>query len=252
MKKIKTGMIFRVFLCIIGAFFLANSVVLFFISNFQMGVLLEFLLGAVLFLCGIFFGKLSLKAPVWLKLVCAALAVSVCASGVFLVGNGINDTADYDEDVIIVLGAGVKGTRVGNNLKRRLDAAFAYYEKNNEVLIVVSGGKGPQESVTEAFAMEEYLLEKGVPQAKILKEEEASSTYENFLFSKKLLDERFENGFSACFVTNDFHVFRAGGIAQKAGFEKINHIHSSTNKFTVISNTLRECLAVVKFAVLGR
>lgn len=245
-------MIFRVFLCIIGAFFLANSVVLFFISNFQMGVLLEFLLGAVLLLCGIFFEKLSLKAPVWLKLVCTALAVSVCASGVFLVGNGINDTADYDEDVIIVLGAGVKGTRVGNNLKRRLDAAFAYYEKNNEVLIVVSGGKGPQESVTEAFAMEEYLLEKGVPQAKILKEEEASSTYENFLFSKKLLDERFENGFSACFVTNDFHVFRAGGIAQKAGFEKINHIHSSTNKFTVISNTLRECLAVVKFAVLGR
>jgi uncharacterized SAM-binding protein YcdF (DUF218 family) len=252
MKRIKNGTIFRVFLCIIGAGFLANSIILLFISNFHMGVLLEFLLGVVLFSGGIFFEWISLKAPVWLKLVCAALAVSVCAAGVFLVGNGMNDTADYDEDVIIVLGAGVNGTKVGNNLKRRLDAAFAYYEKNNDVIIVVSGGKGPQEDVTEAFAMEEYLLKKGVSKAKILKEEKSSSTYENFLFSKKILDEKLEKGFSACFVTNDFHVFRALGIAKKAGFEKINHIHSSTNKFTVISNTLRECLAVAKFAVLGR
>lgn len=252
MKKIRKRTVIRVLLYVFGIFLLLNSAVLFVISNIHTGVFAEFIFGAAFLLCGIFFEKFTHKTPVWLKFTCVAIVAAVCAATLFLLSHGASDTAKYDEDVLVVLGAGVHGTEVGENLRRRLDSAIAYHKKNPDALIVVSGGMGPQEEITEAQAMEDYLIFLGVPQEKILKEDKASSTYENFVFSKKLLDERFEEEYTVSFVTNEFHIYRAHGIAKRAGFKRITHIHAPTNAFTVISNGMRECLAVAKFALTGR
>ena len=58
------------------------------------------------------------------------------------------------------------------------------------MLIVVSGGQGPQETVTEAEAMRRYLVSCGVAEDHIVKEERATSTLENLQFSDALLRER--------------------------------------------------------------
>ncbi len=252
MKKIRKRTVIRALLYVFGIFLLLNSSVLFFISNIHTGVFAEFIFGAAFLLCGVFFEGFTHKTPVWLKFTCVAIVAAVCAATLFLLSHGASDTAKCDEDVLIVLGAGVHGTEVGENLRRRLDSAVSYREKNPQVLIVVSGGMGPQEEITEAQAMEEYLISRGVPKENILKEDKASSTYENFTFSKKLLDERFGEKYTASFVTNEFHIYRAHGIAKRAGFKRITHIHARTNAFTVISNCMRECLAVAKFALTGR
>ena len=41
--------------------------------------------------------------------------------------------------------------------------------------------------------MEKYLIAKGIPKDKILKEEAATSTHENFKNSKEILDKYFDN-----------------------------------------------------------
>jgi uncharacterized SAM-binding protein YcdF (DUF218 family) len=96
--------------------------------------------------------------------------------------------------------------------------------------------------------MERYLISGGVPIDQIIKEEKATSTYENFLFSKELLDERLPNGFSSVLITNDFHVYRSVRMAQYAGISA-KHIGAVTEWTTIPSNYLREILAVIKMLV---
>ncbi|MBQ7100202.1 MAG: YdcF family protein, partial [Clostridia bacterium] len=150
---------------------------------------------------------------------------------------------------IIVLGSGIRGELLTQGLKNRLDAAVECYEENEDLLIVVSGGQGPQEDITEALAMERYLLARGVPQESIIKEEQATSTYENFIYSKKILDEKLGDGYTAAFVSNEYHIYRASSLARIAGFDTVTHTHSSTMWYTLVPSTLRETLAVVKLWV---
>lgn len=45
---------------------------------------------------------------------------------------------------IIILGAQVRGRKITDSLKRRLDAAIHYLEENERTMVVVSGGRGPE------------------------------------------------------------------------------------------------------------
>ena len=56
---------------------------------------------------------------------------------------GQHDNVTYQEDAVIVLGAGLRGDQVSLTLAQRLDAAIAYHEKNPRSVIVVSGDRGP-------------------------------------------------------------------------------------------------------------
>ena len=57
-------------------------------------------------------------------------------------------------------------------------------------ILILSGGKGEGEDVSEASIMYDYLKDKGVPEHQMLKEEQSESTYENLVYSKLLIDAR--------------------------------------------------------------
>ncbi len=121
-------------------------------------------------------------------------------------------------DAIIILGAGLVGENLSYTLRSRVDAAINYYNSNPECVILASGGQGEDEAVTEAYAIQKYMLEKNIPPEKILVEEKSTSTKENFLFSKKILDEYFESKeYSVLFVTSDFHLLRSSFFCKDAG-----------------------------------
>jgi len=162
----------------------------------------------------------------------------------FLAMHGSRDTAAYDEDAVIVLGAAVHGEQVSLSLASRLDRAIEYHAHNPHAIIVVSGGQGSQESISEALAMERYLIERGVPADRILKEDASTSTLENFLFSDARLQQEFPSGYTAVVITNDFHVYRAVSIAESAGITA-RHLGAPTNWYTIPYNYLREMMAVV-------
>lgn len=239
------NIIFKIFFIVIGALISLNGIALFFVSNLNLGNFMTVVLGCVIILLGVFFTKMA-KLFKFLILVGLCLVV-VFAGSLIIYGKGDNVT--YREDAVIVLGAAVHGKTPSLTLKKRLDTAIEYHAENPDMLIIVSGGKGDQEDITEAEAMQNYLVSHGVSGDKIIKEENATSTYENFVFSKKLLDENLGSDYTAAFITNEYHILRANLCANEAGLKNITHAHSNTNLSYLISGALRECLAVIKYII---
>jgi len=232
----------------IGGLLLINAAVMSLISNFNLGLVALGAFSLALIVYGILW--LKHKASTWLHIaviICCAIVVGLSS---FLAIYGSHDNVRYDEDAVIVLGAGVRGERVSSPLAARLNTAVAYHQKNPRAVIVVSGGQGPQENVTEASAMKRYLVACGIPASQIIEEERSTSTYENFSFSNKLLKQRFPGGYAAAFITNDFHVYRAERIAHAAGVSA-RHLGAPISWYNVAPTYLREILAVAWMWVAG-
>lgn len=239
----------------IGIVFTIYGLVLCAMSNLNLGVILTVAIGGAVFLLGIFYSKIQiLTSRGFLKFAKTIVIILLCAE-ILLIGfiaiYGQNDTVNYNEDAIIVLGAGIRGDKVTLPLKMRLDKAIEYHLKNPDALIVVTGGQGFQETVTEAYAMEKYLVSNGVNKNVILREEKATSTNENMRFSKEILDTYFKEEYGIAVITNNFHIFRGVSIAKNEGFENISHMHAGLQWYNLIPCYLRESLAVLKMLFLG-
>lgn len=145
-------------------------------------------------------------------------------------------------DWMIILGAQVRGKRVTDSLKRRLDAAVIYLNQFPGTCAVVSGGQGEGEEITEADAMAEYLIRHGIDNKRIFRERKSTSTKENLLFSSRYLDLK-KN--SVCIVSNGFHVYRASLIAQQLGYQKIFLLPAGSNPVFQLNYLVREFFAVL-------
>jgi uncharacterized SAM-binding protein YcdF (DUF218 family) len=169
---------------------------------------------------------------------------------IFISGSGsINGVPDI-EVAVIVLGAGIRGEEVGRLLSYRLDNAALYSAKNPDAVIVVSGGQGPQEDIPEALAMERYLINKGVPVDRIIKEDKSVSTHENLVFSKKILDDLLGAPYSVVVITNDFHTYRALRLAEEAGLSAVGY-PARTTWYSIPVNYLRESIGILKLWIIG-
>ena len=142
------------------------------------------------------------------------------------------------------------GARIGGRaLDFRLNMASELYNAGYAPYIIVSGAQGEDEPTTEARYMADYLTNKGVPKENILLEEAAVSTYENFLFSKAIMDQQgFEN---AIIVSNDYHCYRCGKMAELVGISfQIQPVQKP--KGIYIKGPFRETLAVMWYYFLGK
>lgn len=150
-------------------------------------------------------------------------------------------------DYIIILGAGIRSEEVTPLLKSRLDKGVEYYQKNPEAKFVVSGGQGPDEPVSEAFAMAKYLYSIGVPESNVILEDKSTTTYENMLFSKEKIEALAKESYAdknIIFSTNNYHVFRASVYAKKAGL-KVHGVGAPTAHFFLPSALIREFIALL-------
>ena len=231
-----------------GSLLIGNFILLILISNINFGMVPVAGLGAVLLGYGIFFEKLPFK-----KILSAVLALGLAVIlifGLFLAIYGGQDTADYTEKTVIVLGCGIRGERVSVGLAKRLNKAAEYHEKNPEAMIIVSGGQGSQEEISEALAMKRYLVDKGVPEEKIIMEDKSTSTITNFRYSREIMEKEGMSLDSVVLVTNAYHVYRAASYAKDEGFEDIAHLGTDIIWYTIPMNYMREMLAVLKMWVL--
>lgn len=149
---------------------------------------------------------------------------------------------------IIIHGAGLlpDGTMTPL-LKRRVDKALAiYYKCKKKPKIVVSGGKGSDEKISEAEAMANYLFSKGIARNQVILEKKSTNTYENLKFSKEILDEIENHGYYKCiFVTNNYHVLRTAFYARKLNLHA-KGVGCHTAGYYLPSAFIREYLAVMK------
>jgi len=241
---------------LLGAVFIVYGLILSSFSNLNFGVLFVLFLGIVVLCAGIFHTKIKvLSRRKFFRIFMKVFVVCLCIELIFvafIAVYGVRDNATYTEDAVIVLGAGISGENVSLLLKMRLDKAMEYHSKNPECLIVVTGGQGFQETVTEAYAMEKYLVQNGIDKNKIIKEEKATSTFENMKFSKQLLDKRFENDYSVVVVTNNFHIFRGTTLAENSGFKNVTHLHAGLQWYNYVPCLIRESFAVVKMFIFEK
>ena len=118
--------------------------------------------------------------------------------------------AAADTAAVVVFGAGVNGTVPSLSLQVRLQAALDYLEDRPDIPVVVSGGQGPGEEITEARCMADWLIRHGVAPERILLEERSTNTRENVAFSREMLMEAGIDPLSSiAYVTADYHLCRA-------------------------------------------
>ena len=166
----------------------------------------------------------------------------------------VNVSSDVQQktDFLIILGSGIRWEQVSPTLKERLDEGIRYLKDYPDVPVIVSGGRGFGESLTEAEAMKRYLINGGIDDNRILKEEQSTSTMENFLFTKALLlNKTKKKKLSLMIITNDFHMLRSKMLAQRNGFEAYG-ISCRTPYQVLLTTYTREYFALIKSYFLDK
>ncbi|HWR61163.1 MAG TPA: YdcF family protein [Clostridia bacterium] len=188
------------------------------------------------------------------KLVTALLILGILIfiSAEALIMYGAAPDAAVEAEYLIILGAGLRGDNITLVLQERLLKGIEYLERYPEADVIVTGGRGFGESITEAEAMERFLVSRGIAPERIIKEDRATSTMENFLFSRELLEKSGETDHKRITViTSDFHMLRSKLLARRAGFEPYG-ITCGTPISVRLNCYIREFFALVKSFFLDR
>ena len=237
MKKIHPKWFLCAFLALAGLF------LIFCLVGYRFGGM--FLLGLSALIPTFHFLKHDFLRRVLTALLALAFVVLSITGGV--IARSARGAEAPEADYLIVLGCQVQGTRPSRMLRQRLDAALRYLNEYPDATAIVSGGQGPGEDISEAECMASWLTERGISPDRILLEDRATSTMENLRFSRALMDP----DASVAIVSNEFHLYRAGQMAHKLGFDAELIPASTDFPILLASYSLREIFAVWKFHIFG-
>ena len=247
--------IIKLILFFIGALLFFDGIFALFITGPNMGNVLLTVLSVPVFVCALFFEILCKNTFTLVLMFIAALAyilffAFIAGLSLFLHRFGLKQHA-CKKSTLIVLGMGLKGEEMLPTLKLRLDGAAEYLKANVNSVAILSGGIAKHSSKTEAQTMKEYLVSVGVDEKRLILENEAKSTEENFRFSKRILKELSKDESECVFLTNIFHVFRSQKTARALGMN-INGIGVKDAFYIAPNNYLRECAAIVQYVIKGK
>ena len=203
----------------------------------------------------IFWGFLYLmdKKSLWPKIPKAikyafSSIVAICLT-IFVICQGCILTQFFSKgesgaEYIIVLGAQMRDWGPSVVYKARLDSAIEYLNNNPDTKVIVTGGQGANESISEGEGGQEYLLAQGINKDRILVEKDSVDTDENISNALSLIDT--DNDMKICIVTNNFHVFRGVMIAKRYTNAKISGIAAFTQYQYLPNNMVRETFGILK------
>ncbi|GEM45178.1 YdcF family protein [Deinococcus cellulosilyticus] len=183
------------------------------------------------------------------------LALLVYLGTAIYLGTQVKKDTRRQTDAIVVLGARVNHKNgINPCLRARVNHGVRLWEHRYAPLIIMSGGNDIEDGANEADAMFRMARQAGVPETALVREREAHSTYENLLFTRKIMQDRGLK--SLLIVTENYHMPRASLIAQELGLDHaVSPVQDSPcwTRWTFLSRYfLREPLALIKNKVLGR
>lgn len=122
-------------------------------------------------------------------------------------------------DYLVVLSCYIGKQRLSPFLQGRCEVAVRLFQHVPTAKLVLCGGQGSDEAMTEAKAMFGYLQSRGIPPAKMLLEQRSTSTAENLAFARHLIDTDWRGGRPARWViiSSAYHVPRALLLAHRMG-----------------------------------
>jgi len=178
------------------------------------------------------------------SLIILFLVSFILIEGLIIVNGNIKETNDVD--YMIILGARLYGDVPSPALYERLKVAEEYLHDQKDLKIIVSGGQGIDEYISEAEAMERYLINNGIDKNRIILEDKSTSTFENIRNSLNIIKENdnLEEP-RVLMVTNKFHVFRSKLLANRLG-GKAYGLAAEVPPTIVVPQYIREYFAVIK------
>lgn len=138
-------------------------------------------------------------------------------------------------DAIVVLGAAQYNGRPSPVFRARLDHAAVLFRRRLAPLVIVTGGVGAGETLSEAVVGRDYLLSIGLPAAAIEAESAGRSSAPSVRAAAALIRAR--GGSRAIFVSDGFHLLRLGFLARRFG---IRALGSPAPGSPITSNSRRE------------
>ncbi len=198
------------------------------------------------------------RKPLWLKVLLGLVLAGAVTFGALFgaVLCGAHDHVRGDPQVMVILGCQVKPWGPSVLLQDRLDKALDYLKDHPDLTIVVSGGQGPDEPVSEARCMYDYLTECGVDGARILMEDQSHNTVENLRYTMDLLAEAgYDTTADMVVVSNGFHLTRVRMLWSRVcgGDYNLSTLAApSSHVPSRLKMYIREPLALVKSFVFDR
>ena len=176
----------------------------------------------------------------WLLRV-AVIAIAACAlflGGRVVAGGFINTEGPAQH--AIVLGLALQDGQPTRDLNLRLDAARGYLDKYPEARLILTGGNGQADGTgkTEAAVMRDLLTAGGTPESRLVLEDQAETTKDNFINTARMIDPTLP----VVLITSDYHMDRSARTAKDAGFQHVLRLPAPSNRFEYGANVLWEIL----------
>ena len=174
-------------------------------------------------------------------LILTLLAMLITGSLILFRGFGNNAPFTY----MIILGNKIEGSEPSPLLSDRIDAAVKYMEKNPQVIAVATGYKSENADISEAQCIYNNLVQRGISPQRILIDECATTTQENFQYALELIEKN--SGHlpkNIGVLSSEFHLLRAKMIAQSCDINpSLIPAHTSDTK-AFLTYFLREIFMV--------
>ena len=199
-----------------------------------------------------------MKKKLWFRVLLAVFVAGVLAFGGLLgaVLWGSYDHVQGDPQIMVILGCQVKPWGPSTLLQDRLEKALAYLEDHPDLTVVVSGGQGDDEHISEAQCMYDYLTAHGVDGAQILLEDQSHNTVQNLRYTMELLAEAgYDTTADMVVVSNGFHLTRVRMLWSRVcgGDDNLSTLAAPSSHLpTLLKMYLREPLALVKSFLFDR
>lgn len=194
----------------------------------------------------------------WLKALIALILAGVLlfTACLICVLAGSRTEIEDESSTMIILGCMVYPWGPSILLQDRLDTALDYLEEHPDMTIVVTGGKGDDEHMSEAQAMHDYLVEHGVDSEQIILEDKAVNTNENLIFTGELLEQLgYDTEQEFLVVSNGFHLTRTRILWERV-FGTDDNLNTLAAPSSHVPSRLkmyvREPLALIKSFVFDR
>jgi len=185
------------------------------------------------------------RFSVWF-VVALALYLVVTFAQVVLAGR---QQVTSSAQAIVVLGAAQYDGRPSPQLEGRLLTAIDLWNEGGAQYFIVTGGRQEGDRFTEAETSRNVALDRGVPDDRILFEDQGTTTWESLQGVAQLV-EQYEIS-SVILVTDPYHAMRASLIAKRSG---INVVGVATVQDSVVDGfaSLRRHLVETAGVAIGR
>lgn len=186
---------------------------------------------------------------------CVCVGASICIINLsFILNPKIADVKE-SVDYVILLGGGIdkNGKLPGNVLLRTNKAAeFLLSPEQKNTKVIVTGGTLHWLPYAEAPEIKRQLVERGILENRILVEDKALDTIQNFELSGKMIAQTegitIEQALSKkiVVVTSNFHLRRAERLASRIGYKNVRGIASPSEPFKYLHNYVKEICSYIK------